>query len=160
MERFTFKEWIDTRRPPNTPMGDFIKDAQRDTSFPRIFSLEELTSYLSEQTGICDEALEASQTAWKKYKKALGQGHTIKQIKAFAKKRFERQMQDAKNNGIPVFECEKLGNSIEFDCPYCLTKHRHGAEGGNLKSYELTHRLAHCYGDTPFKKTGYYIYYK
>lgn len=160
MENFTFREWIDSRRPSNTPMGDFIKDAQRDTSFPKTFSLEELTSYLSEQTGICDEALEASQIALKKYKKALSQGHTIKQTKAFAKKRFERQVQDAKNNKMPVFECKKMGNSLEFDCPYCLRKHFHGAQGGKLKSYELTHRLAHCYGNTPLKKTGYCIYYK
>ncbi len=155
MNNITFREWIDSRRASNTPFGDFIKDAQQDTSFPNISSFEELISYVP-----CDYGL--LEKAWKKYEKGLSQGDTITNTKAFARKKFERQMQDAKNKKIPVFLCAKNGkeNQLIFACPYCLKEHRHGAEGGRLKQYELTHRVAHCSDDTPLRKTGYYIYYK
>ena len=139
MNNFTFREWVDSQHASNTPFGDFIKDAQEDTNFPNISSFEELTSYVP-----CDDDL--PDTAWKKYKKDLSQEDTIKNTKTFVIKKFKRQIQDAKNQKIPVFKCKKQKNTMEFDCPYCLTKHRHGAEGGKLKAYELTHRVGSLWG--------------
>ena len=139
---------------PDYLYEDFINDAQQDKSFPNISSLEELLSYVSYTVS------NHAEMAWKKYERDLSQGDFIKKTKTFVMKKFKRQMQDAKNQKIPVFLCVKNDNQLIFFCPYCLKEHRHGAEGGRLKQYKLTLRSAHCFDDTPLKKTGYYIYYK
>lgn len=150
----TFREWIDSQHPPDTPFGDFIKDAQRDTNFPNISSLKELMSYLS---GTCDEVLEAAQIAWKNYEKYRNEGRIIKQTGLSLKRRFERQLQDAKKKEMLVFPCKKTDDGqLKFFCPHCLTEHRHGT--GGSKPFELFLRQAHCH-DGPLRKTGYYIYY-
>jgi hypothetical protein len=41
-------------------------------------------------------------------------------------------------------------------CPYCLVYHSHGIEK-TMPSWAITHRVAHCYKESPFCKTGYYI---
>ena len=152
----TFSEWIDSQHPPDTPFGDFIKDVQRDTNFPNIFSLEELISYLP---GTCDEVLEAAQIAWKNYDKDRHKENTVKNTKLFLKRKFERQLQDAKKQKMPVFLCKKTEDGqLEFFCPDCKQEHRHGTDGS--KPYEISHRQAHYCHDSPLKKTGYYIFYK
>jgi hypothetical protein len=64
--------------------------------------------------------------------------------------------------GRPVFEVmpihtDAIGNLIvEFFCPYCQQKHEHGLP---FQDDRITpsHRSAHCWGDSPLRKGGYFI---
>jgi hypothetical protein len=62
-----------------------------------------------------------------------------------------------KTQGItPVFVAKAVAGNpsqVEFFCPYCTKYHRHGAAGGDFEG----HRTAHCLGETPLSKTGYYL---
>ncbi|MFA4956358.1 MAG: hypothetical protein WC556_05215 [Candidatus Methanoperedens sp.] len=55
-------------------------------------------------------------------------------------------------NNIPIIstiERQDIPGGQEFYCRYCQTIHHHGQTDG--------HRIAHCFGDTPYCETGYYI---
>jgi hypothetical protein len=44
------------------------------------------------------------------------------------------------------------GKQLQFFCPYCKTKHFHGAGGGGGAG----HRVSHCWwAKSPYIKTGY-----
>ncbi len=85
------------------------------------------------------------------------------------------------NDNIPIILVTKLILPSRHDervvmgfwCPFCVRSHTHGlgvaptewgsaawcGAHGNNKFELLTHRLAHCGNpDSPFKKTGYYLY--
>ncbi len=43
-------------------------------------------------------------------------------------------------------------------CPYCDQWHYHGLDH-TYRPNIVSHRVAHCHGDSPFKDSGYYIKY-
>jgi hypothetical protein len=54
---------------------------------------------------------------------------------------------------VPIVIGKVKDGIFTFWCPFCRREHRHGwpekTEGG--------FRTAHCQGDSPFKKGGYYL---
>ncbi len=46
------------------------------------------------------------------------------------------------------------GDIIHVWCPFCRKEHRHGWVPGETKA---THRVAHCFPDSPFTRWGYFI---
>jgi len=64
--------------------------------------------------------------------------------------------------GIPVLRgvlsLTREGNKIiTVWCPYCDKGHIHGWPDRDAPNWSISHRVAHCFGDSPFRKTGYYI---
>ena len=62
----SFREYIARQRVTNTPVGDFISDAQFDKDFPEVKTLKELQSYLDLRNACC-EAHEAAKIVWRTY---------------------------------------------------------------------------------------------
>lgn len=62
----TFREYIFSRRVTDTAVGDLIKDARADRSFPDVQSLDELLAYLRRRHA-CREAIAAARTLWSQY---------------------------------------------------------------------------------------------
>jgi len=48
-------------------------------------------------------------------------------------------------------------NQIAVWCPYCKKHHIHGWNPKEHKSGDAEHRVAHCFEDSPFHATGYFI---
>ena len=147
-----FRDWVDAKRITSTPLGDFIQDAKDDCNFPNISSFDELESYLMKK-GVCDEALEALKKAWRCYEKDHSQGKSVQVPKKIA---FQRKLQYAKKEKIPVFSCQKTGTkTMSFFCPYCHKEHNHGLE---KNPWNVTHRIAHCHEKNPLSEKGYYVF--
>lgn len=52
----------------------------------------------------------------------------------------------------PVVLCDEREDGVcglQFYCEYCKKIHKHGTGEG--------HRVAHCFGDTPYTKSGYIL---
>jgi hypothetical protein len=67
----------------------------------------------------------------------------------------QRDVKIIKESGLPAFKCKVDQNgSMSFFCPYCLKDHRHGID----EKYQIGHRVAHCYPDSPLDEKGYWVF--
>jgi hypothetical protein len=64
----SFKEFVRSRRVTDTPVGDFVTDAKRDSGFPDARSRQEMLDYL-DMMGAPDAAVSAAKVLWRRYEK-------------------------------------------------------------------------------------------
>jgi len=48
-------------------------------------------------------------------------------------------------------------HTIHVWCPHCKRHHIHGLGSDPRMADDVSHRVAHCTAESPFKKEGYYI---
>lgn len=66
MDPPAFGQWVRSRRPANTPRGDFIHDVRDDSSFPDAETWEEVERYLRTK-GACEACIIAGMEMWAEY---------------------------------------------------------------------------------------------
>lgn len=60
--------------------------------------------------------------------------------------------------GMPILPAYRAGtNTCQVWCCHCKRWHIHGADPGRKPGDDLGPRCPHCYGDSPFWKTDYYL---
>ena len=86
MPRLSFRQYVLTHSPEDSPAGDFIMDSKSSASFPNVTSWEELEDWLHGQ-GASQPAINAGRDVWTRYEAVretpqveLGLGLTVRQL--------------------------------------------------------------------------------
>jgi hypothetical protein len=61
-------------------------------------------------------------------------------------------------DGLPVLRgfVSEDRKMINVFCPYCDRYHYHGWQP-DAPTWAISHRVAHCVGDTPYRAKGYFV---
>jgi hypothetical protein len=87
MTTLSFRDYVLTHSPEDSPAGDFIMDSKHPSQkFPDVKSWGELENWLYAQSA-CSEAIESARVVWKRYLRAknpipvpLGNGLTVREL--------------------------------------------------------------------------------
>lgn len=69
--RLSFRKYIKSCGAPDTPTGDFVRDARQDTSLPDAVTWPQLATYLGEHRA-CGGACHAARDCWRAYQQRAG----------------------------------------------------------------------------------------